>query len=75
MTAITISRENPNQAILISVVLSVLVTLLLWGLQALFHFNAFWMFVIYILILLLLFYVIMPRIFNPRGELQLTKIV
>lgn len=55
------TSSHVNRSILLSVVLSVVVTLILWGLQAIFHFSPFWLFLIYIGILLLLFYVILPR--------------
>lgn len=56
------STSDANRAILTSIILSVLVTLVLWGVQSFFHLNWFWTFVIYIGLLFLLFYLILPKI-------------
>lgn len=56
------STSDANRAILTSIILSVLVTLILWGVQSIFHLNWFWTFVIYIGLLFLLFYLILPKI-------------
>lgn len=70
MSAAIVSRPDPNQSILISIILSVVVTLILWFLQSVFHLNAFWSFLIYILILVVLFYFIMPK-FNQTPQVIL----
>lgn len=70
MSALTINRpSSPNQSILLSIILSIGVTLLLWFLQATFNLSSFWVFLIYIVILLLIFYVIVPRFFQRGAAL------
>ena len=58
----TASGSNANRSILISIVLSVVVTLVLWALQSIFRLSTFWIFIIYIAILFLLFYFLLPKL-------------
>lgn len=54
--------SSPNRSIITSIVLSILVTLVLWFIQSVFRINSFWVFLIYAVILFALFYFVLPRL-------------
>jgi len=61
--------QSPGQGVLYSVILSVILTLILWFIQTIFNLNVFWLFVVYILLLLALFYWVLPAL--NRSQVQI----
>jgi Flp pilus assembly protein TadB len=65
----TTGGQAPLQGVLWSVILSVILTLFLWFIQSIFGLNMFWTFVVYILLLLALFYWVVPAL--NRSQLKM----
>lgn len=54
------TNAQRNRSIGLSIVLSIIATLLLWGITAAFNITGLWTFVLAIVIIVLIFYVVVP---------------